>query len=114
VAIALIGERFARTTILFVGWFGPRGLASVVFAVIAFDSLKGTEAEAVLAAITLTVLLSVFAHGLSAAPLSRRYGDHVAALAKTTPEREAVAELATRSHTTHRHAPRAAVPELEE
>jgi sodium/hydrogen antiporter len=114
VAIALIGERFTRSTIVFMGWFGPRGLASVVFAVIAFDALHGSEADEVLAAITLTVLLSVIAHGLSAAPLARRYGEYVAALAKNTPELEAVPGLATRTHMFHRHSPRAAVPELEE
>ena len=114
VAIALIGEGFTRTTVAFIGWFGPRGLASVVFAVIAFDSLKGSEATAVLAAITLTVLMSVVAHGLTAAPLARRYGKHVAALAESTPELEAVPGLATRPLTTHRHAAGAVVPELEE
>ena len=70
VAIAMTGAGLTRTTVAFMGWFGPRGLASVVFAVIAFDALKGSEATAVLAAITLTVLLSVVAHGLTAAPFA--------------------------------------------
>ena len=106
VAVALIGEGFTRPTIAFMAWFGPRGLASVVFAVIAFDSLQGSEATTVLAAITLTVLVSVVAHGFTAAPLSRRYGEHVAALAASTPEREAVPGLATRMLTTHRRVAR--------
>jgi NhaP-type Na+/H+ or K+/H+ antiporter len=114
VAIALIGAGFTRTTIAFMGWFGPRGLASVVFAVIAFDSLKGSEATTVLAAITLTVLVSVVAHGLTAAPLARRYGEYVAGLAETTPEREAVPRLATRPQTNDPAAAGAAVPELDE
>jgi NhaP-type Na+/H+ or K+/H+ antiporter len=114
VALALIGEGFTRTTVAFIGWFGPRGLASVVFAVIAFDSLKGSEANAVLAAVTLTVLLSVVAHGFTAAPLARRYGEHVAALAASTPELEAVPGLATRPLTTHRHGTGAVLPELDE
>ena len=88
VAIALVGERFNRVTVAFMGWFGPRGLASVVFAVIAYDSLEGPESKTVLAAITLTVLVSVVAHGLSAAPLSRRYGEYVAALADNRPGAE--------------------------
>ena len=114
VAIALIGAGFTRTTIAFMGWFGPRGLASVVFAVIAFDSLTGSEATTVLAAITLTVLVSVVAHGLTAAPLARRYGEHVAGLAESAPEREAVPGLATRPQPTDRDTARAAGPEVEE
>ena len=66
-----------------------------------------------LAAITLTVLLSVVAHGLTAAPFARRYGDTFAGLADSTPEREAVPKLATRRHAWHRHAARG-VPELDE
>ena len=45
VAIALLGERFNRVTVAFMGWFGPRGLASVVFAVIAYDSLERPDAK---------------------------------------------------------------------
>ena len=63
---------------LFVGWFGPRGLASLVFALLALESLGAVadEAEALVAA---TVLLSVVLHGLSASPLARRYGRTAAA-----------------------------------
>jgi NhaP-type Na+/H+ or K+/H+ antiporter len=110
VAIALIGERFTSTTIAFMGWFGPRGLASVVFAVIASDSLHGSDSKVVLAAITLTVLVSVVAHGLSAAPWSRRYGERVATLPDDAPEREEVPGLVTRPRTARRLP---AVPKLE-
>jgi NhaP-type Na+/H+ or K+/H+ antiporter len=109
VAIALLGEGFTRTTIAFMGWFGPRGMASVVFAVIAFDSMEGSDAKPVLAAITLTVLVSVVAHGLSAAPLSRRYGEHVATLPDNAPERQDVPTLASRPQTM-RHPTHAAPP----
>ncbi len=111
VAIALIGSGFSRTTMAFMGWFGPRGLASVVFAVIAFDSLQGSEATAVLAAVTLTVLVSVVAHGLTAAPLALRYGARMAARREDTPEREGAPEIGVRPRTT-RH-PTRAVPELD-
>jgi sodium/hydrogen antiporter len=103
VALALLGEGFTRTTIAFMGWFGPRGMASVVFAVIAFDSMEGSDAKPVLAAITLTVLVSVVAHGLSAAPLSRRYGEGVATLPEDAPERQDVPTLASRPQTIRRH-----------
>jgi NhaP-type Na+/H+ or K+/H+ antiporter len=102
VAVALLGEGFTRTTLAFMGWFGPRGMASVVFAVIAFDSMEGSDAKLVLAAITLTVLVSVVAHGLSAAPLSRLYGEHVATLPDDAPERQDVPTLAARPQTMRR------------
>jgi NhaP-type Na+/H+ and K+/H+ antiporters with a unique C-terminal domain len=58
---------------LFIGWFGPRGLASIVFAVIVFDAgLPGRSTLAVTTAFT--VLLSVIAHGMTANPLVRRLG----------------------------------------
>ena len=74
VAIALVGTGLDRPTVLFVGWFGPRGLASVVFALLAVEELGESPivAEAV-AAVCLTVLLSVVLHGVSAGPLGRRY-----------------------------------------
>lgn len=60
-------------TKLFLGWFGPRGLASIVFAVIVFEHhLPG--GDVLLATTSWTILLSVAAHGLSANPLARRYG----------------------------------------
>jgi NhaP-type Na+/H+ or K+/H+ antiporter len=59
--------------VLFIGWFGPRGLASLVFALLALEGL-GIEAEPAVAVIAVTVLLSVLAHGVSAAPLAERYG----------------------------------------
>jgi len=76
VALALIGAGLDRRTVAFIGWFGPRGLASLVFALIAVEEL-GPQADAAVAAIALTVLLSVLAHGASAAPLATRYGRSV-------------------------------------
>jgi sodium/hydrogen antiporter len=73
VALALIGSGLARTTVLFVGWFGPRGLASLVFALLALEEM-GSGADEAVAVIAVTVFLSVLAHGLSAAPLATRYG----------------------------------------
>jgi NhaP-type Na+/H+ or K+/H+ antiporter len=78
VAVAAIGSGLDRDTILFVGWFGPRGLASLVFALLALEELA-EGAEVALSVIGLTVLLSVLAHGFSAAPLTARYGRTVTA-----------------------------------
>jgi sodium/hydrogen antiporter len=73
VAVACLGAGLDRPTVLFVGWFGPRGLASLVFALLALEEL-GDPAGAAIAVIGSTVLLSVVAHGLTAAPLAARYG----------------------------------------
>jgi NhaP-type Na+/H+ or K+/H+ antiporter len=73
VALCLIGSRMDRNTVLFIGWFGPRGLASLVFALLALEAVASAADEAV-AVIAVTVFLSVLAHGVSAAPLAARYG----------------------------------------
>ena len=74
VALALLGTGLDRPTVLFVGWFGPRGLASVVFALLAVEELGESPAVGqAIAAVCLTVLLSVVLHGVSAGPLGRRY-----------------------------------------
>ena len=74
VALALVGTGMDRHTVLFVGWFGPRGLASVVFALLAIEELGDSPMVAqAIAAVCLTVLLSVVLHGVSAGPLGRRY-----------------------------------------
>ncbi len=86
VALALMGSGLGRFTVGFVGWFGPRGLASVVFGLIAYDSLDPADAGRVLSVVTVTVALSVVAHGLSAAPLAARYGAFTASLAGHKPE----------------------------
>ena len=74
VALALMGAGLDGWTVGFVGWFGPRGLASVVFALLAVEELGETPliGEAI-AVVALTVLLSVVLHGVSAGPLGSRY-----------------------------------------
>jgi NhaP-type Na+/H+ or K+/H+ antiporter len=86
VALALVGTGLPPATVAFVGWFGPRGLASVIFALIAVDELHA-EARGVVAVIGMTVLISVFAHGLSAKPLAARYGASVADASGSTAHR---------------------------
>ena len=73
VAIAMVGLGGRAPTLGFMGWFGPRGLASIVFAVIVVEESNLPHEELIVLAIYLTVGLSVFAHGLSAAPLASRY-----------------------------------------
>ncbi len=74
VAIAMLGTGARTATIGFMGWFGPRGLASIVFALIVVEESSLPNVETVILAIYLTVGLSVLLHGMTAAPLAARYG----------------------------------------
>jgi NhaP-type Na+/H+ or K+/H+ antiporter len=71
-ALATIGSGLDRDTVLFIGWFGPRGLASLLFALLALEEL-GSAADEAVTVVAATVFLSVLAHGFSAAPLGARY-----------------------------------------
>ena len=95
VALALAGAKLGRATTAFVGWFGPRGLASVVFALLALEDLGGKASSPAVAVITATVLLSVIAHGVSAEPLARRFGA-VSARAAKGRDSDSLPELPTR------------------
>ena len=72
VFVSLTGTEFTTRDKLFIGWFGPRGLASVVFAVMILDA-ELPNAELMAVAVAATVILSILAHGLSANPLSGIY-----------------------------------------
>jgi len=73
VAVALVGAGLDRATIALVGWFGPRGLASVVFALLALEELGSPTADHAVAVIIITVMLSVVVHGATADPLAIGY-----------------------------------------
>jgi NhaP-type Na+/H+ or K+/H+ antiporter len=73
--LALRGAGFDGATVGLIGWFGPRGLASVVFALLAFDELAPVQGARVVVVITATVLASVLLHGFSAAPIAQRYAN---------------------------------------
>ena len=75
VAIAMVDSGVRLPTLGFLAWFGPRGLASIVFAVIVIEDSQLPHEHLIVLAIYLTVGLSVFAHGLTAAPLANRYAD---------------------------------------
>ena len=73
VAVSLIGSGAKSQTVAFVGWFGPRGLATIVFALTIVDESGLAGTRRILDVATLTVLFSVFAHGLTAPGLTDRY-----------------------------------------
>jgi NhaP-type Na+/H+ or K+/H+ antiporter len=73
VAAAFLGTRARPQTMAFAGWFGPRGLASIVFTVIVLDEADLPGVATITVVVVFTIVLSVYAHGLSAQPLVNRY-----------------------------------------
>ncbi len=99
VAISMIGSGLRLPTVLFLGWFGPRGLASILFGLLIVDELRLEHGGDIFEVVMLTVLFSVVAHGISAAPLAARYGSMAGDPRACPEEHRSVAEhpLRTRS-----------------
>ena len=91
VAVALVGARLSKATVVFLGWFGPRGLASIVLGLVFLEQEKHLPGETTIRlAVMMTVLISIFAHGLSAMPGIDLYARKIASLdAAATEHREA-------------------------
>ena len=84
VAISMLGTGLRPPTVAFLGWFGPRGAASIVFALLVLEEEGLPHESTVLATAFVAVGLSVLAHGVTAAPLTTRYADwHDARVAET-------------------------------
>ena len=97
VALAMLGSGARPRTVGFLGWFGPRGLASIVFALIVIEESQLPQQSLIVVAVYLTVGLSIFAHGLSAAPLASRYASWYEAHPRgREPPMESVATAVTR------------------
>lgn len=82
VALALLGSGLHWKSFVFVGWFGPRGLASILFALLIVEEERLEDAPFILSVVVLTVLASTFLHGLTAYPLAKRYGRFATRLAR--------------------------------
>ena len=74
VAISVIGLGLDLRTTLFLGWFGPRGIASVLYLLLLVEYLGSSGYEILIATGVQTIVLSVLLHGVTAAPLAKRYG----------------------------------------
>ena len=74
VTLSLLGSTISRRDALFIGWLGPRGLATIVFGLLALIDLTGTDADLVEDVMVATVVLSIVLHGLSYGPLAALYG----------------------------------------
>lgn len=98
-AISLAGSGVNPATVIFLGWFGPRGLASVLFALVVVEEAGLANASQFQAIVFWTVALSIVAHGISAAPAAARYGRLASNMRNTQPdcpEAVVVGELPTR------------------
>ncbi len=89
VAVALIGTRLSAASVVFMGWFGPRGLASIVLGLVYLEQEMHLPGESTIRfAVMATVLLSIFAHGLSAMPGISFYARKITSLASDAPEHQ--------------------------
>ena len=95
VAISLVGAGVRAPTWLFLGWFGPRGLASILFVLLILEESEVPHREELLAITVVTVALSALLHGVTAAPLARRYAQRVARMGECE-EIRPVAEIPLR------------------
>jgi NhaP-type Na+/H+ or K+/H+ antiporter len=88
VALALVGTGFDRVSVAFMGWFGPRGLASVVFVLLGLEAMEsaGVPSDPLGAVVSCTVILSVILHGFSAKALAGWYGRYAQRLPADSPE----------------------------
>ena len=98
VLISMIGSGTFFETRLFLGWFGPRGLASILFALVVVEELDNPAGQTIFAVAAWTVLISVFAHGLTANAWAGRLAHRLAAETDPMPEMEPATELPTRRH----------------
>ena len=96
VAASLLGTRLQRVSVLFMGWFGPRGLASIVLGLIVVAEAPLLAGRGLIEqVVALAVLLSVLLHGITAAPLSAAYARRVEKMSPDAPEKQGTVELAT-------------------
>lgn len=95
IALSLIGAGLQGRTIALLGWFGPRGLATVLFVLLVVEELDPGDAETVLGVALWTVLASLLLHGVSAVPLVGRYAAWIAAADQEMAEEEDMVEFPT-------------------
>ncbi len=74
IALSLVGAGLRFPTKFFLGWFGPRGLASILFVLLILEESEVAHRDEIFATTVITVALSALLHGITAAPLAKRYG----------------------------------------
>jgi NhaP-type Na+/H+ or K+/H+ antiporter len=94
--IGMTGSGTLLETRLFAGWFGPRGLASILFALFVLEHLDNPNTPTIFLVATWTVLASIYAHGLTASPWAGHLAARLADAPATVPEMHPVEEMPTR------------------
>jgi sodium/hydrogen antiporter len=74
VAVVMLGSGLRGREVAVIGWLGPRGLASVLFGLLALQEVAGADAGFVAEVVVVTVLLSIVVHGLTAGPVAASFG----------------------------------------
>ena len=101
VSISMLGSHVRPHTRLFLGWFGPRGLASIVFGLLVLDSVvESGSSQSVFGVVAWTVLLSIVLHGLTAQPFAKALADELNRMEDEhpdMPEHEPVPEMPVRA-----------------
>lgn len=86
--ISLLGLRLRKSTILFVGWFGPRGVASILYGLLLLEETSMGMGEEIFNMMVVVVSLSILAHGMTARPFVKAYGKGIAAFEEAPEHRE--------------------------
>ena len=96
VALSMAGSGMMSSTWLFLGWFGPRGIASILYALLILEAARFPGRDEIYAVMALTVLLSVVLHGVTATPFATLYGRSMDAAGDDMPENEEVTAMPLR------------------
>jgi NhaP-type Na+/H+ or K+/H+ antiporter len=96
VAVSMFGRRLKWGTVSFLGWFGPRGIASILYVLLLLEGSSVAGGDVILSVVITTVLLSVFAHGLTALPVSNWYAEYTQRSGLAAAEHEQVEEMPIR------------------
>jgi NhaP-type Na+/H+ or K+/H+ antiporter len=96
-AISMVGMKLRFDTQLFIGWFGPRGIASILFVLLVLEEAELEAGEQIFSVVVFTVLLSIVAHGISAVPATQWYSTRLQRKADSgMAEHEHATEMPTR------------------
>jgi NhaP-type Na+/H+ or K+/H+ antiporter len=96
VAVSMFGRRLKWGTVSFLGWFGPRGIASILYVLLLLEGSSVAGGDVILSVVITTVLLSVFAHGVTALPGSNWYAQYTERADLAAAEHEQVEEMPVR------------------
>lgn len=99
VGLSMIGAGLRGESVLFMGWFGPRGLASILFGLLIVRDAEIPGGEFILLVVTWTVIASIVAHGITARPWANRYAESFEHMpdAAAMPEEKPVEEMPVRT-----------------